>query len=92
VKTIFREVWQIGQKMGLTEVVGRGSLRLRIRVVSDSYVDQCINVVECWDGDQWRELHTRHVLVPRGLAYGKDRGPVVKARDTLLEEALAILA
>ena len=46
-----------GQSVLLTQLFQMGAHKLRVRIKSDSYREQCYCVIERWDSAEWREVY-----------------------------------
>lgn len=95
------EAAKLGQSVDFTEIlVGFNGARIRIRIRSDSYVDQSHAIAEFWDGMRWNEvcriapakMATERKLAyrPPGTSHG-DPAPFAADRNELLRIACEVI-
>jgi len=66
------QLWRVHTAKGVTH-------KVRLKLRSDSYVDQSYAYAQVWDGKQWQELYAlqpANMLTPTKLAYGPKRATV----------------
>lgn len=57
-KSISLEIVNRGQDVIYREVLCIGQRKARIEICSDAYASQCYAKIWCWDGNEWKELHS----------------------------------
>lgn len=84
----------------LLELAGAQSARehrLRVKIESDSYRDQCWARIERWNGETWHEIwsiDSGAMKTERGLAYASvpaSAGDFKDDRDLLVQRAIEVL-
>jgi hypothetical protein len=97
--TISKEVYKAGQELRYNEVlntlIGSKKHKLRVRICSDSYRNQCSAKIERWSGSTWNTVHfIDDMKTPDGLAYRRSSGETdfKTDRDELLRVAERVLS
>lgn len=88
------------QDVFFTELLSFREEKLRIKIRSNSYKDQCSAELEIWSaaGRQWNEvvrLHAAEMQTEKGLCYGPQMvlpADFAKDRAVLLNRAMLVLA
>lgn len=95
--TISKEVSEGKQDVRYTEVmsllIGRKKHKLRVKIRSDFYQEQCFARVERWSGSTWSVVHSieamktkngLHGLKKDGTAFKEDRDELVRVAERVL--------
>jgi hypothetical protein len=96
--TISKEVAEGSQDVRYTEVmsllIGRKKHKLRVRIRSDFYKEQCFAYVERWSGAAWSKVHSLLDLKTRRGLHGLNKGAAAfkTDRDELVRVAERVLA
>ena len=96
-KTITKEIDKGRQAVIYTEILKQGTNKFRVRIKSDSYEFQCFASVDYWNGNEWKNVHTKkfdNMKTPNGLAYVSGEIGQTKFkqdRDDLINIALEIV-